>query len=89
MVFAFVPSMILVTFVAANAKVIAEFEPFFFHLILVLVEEVISNIHFNSVVSGSYRFDIPFNVIVFLNSLNVVEAVDHKECNKNGQTCHG
>ena len=88
MILAIVPSVVLVTFIAADAKVITLLEPFILHLILVLLVEVISNVHFNSVVSRSYCFDIPFYVVVPLHPPDVIDEADDEKCDKGSQTCY-
>ena len=88
MILAIVPSVVLVTFVAADAKFITQLEPFILLQILVLLVEVIANIHFDSVVSGSYCFDIPFYVVVSLHSPDVIDKADDEKGDEGGQTSY-
>lgn len=53
-------------------------------LLFIILEESLGNIKLNGEVTGSDSLDVPLNVVVFLNLLDVVEVVDHEEGKEDG-----
>ena len=47
-----------------------------------VIKEAWSDVKLNCVVSSCYSFDIPFDIVVFLNLLDVVQIKHYEECQK-------
>jgi len=65
-----------------RGRCIKRANPSIVHFLDVVLEEIYWNIELNGKVTGSDGFDIPFDIVVFLNFLNVVKDIDHKESNE-------
>ena len=84
-IFAFSLCVVLVTLLATSAKVQTLTHPIFFYFLLVLWVKVVANIDLNCVVARGERFYIPFDEIVFLTLLNIVQVVYHEKSYKDGR----
>lgn len=59
--------------------------PFFsFPKLIIVVVELWSDVKFDSVVTSRDGLDIPFDIVVFLRLLNVVNVVDDEKGNEDG-----
>jgi hypothetical protein len=57
---------------------------FSFPKLIIVVVELWSDVKFNSVVTSRDGLDIPFDIVVFLRLLNVVNVVDDEKGNEDG-----